>query len=130
MPIFASSEQANEVFSKLFKVLLDDPVFVSKMTESNLSLHLLQTKPDMELFVTPDGVVKGPPPAGDAAIRMKMACDTAHSLWLGELLMPLAMATGRVRIKGNVAKVLELIPILEPAFAQYPLITAACGITG
>lgn len=126
--IFASSAQAKDVFATLFGVLLEDPAFVSKMTESNLSLQLLQTKPDLELFVSPEGVFDGPPPASGAAIRMKMSCDTAHSLWLGTLLMPLAVATGRVRIKGNVAKVLELVPILEPAFSQYPSIIAARGI--
>jgi hypothetical protein len=127
VPVFTSSTQAKDVFSRLFEILLSDQVFVSKMTESNLSLHLLQTKPDLELFVSPAGVFEGPPPT-TAAIRMKMSCDTAHSLWLGQLLMPLAVATGRVRIKGNVAKVLEFVPILQPAFEQYPSIVAAHGI--
>jgi hypothetical protein len=127
MSVFSSPEQAREVFTKLFTILLEDKVFLTKMTDSALSLHLVQRQPDMELFVSPDGVVDGPGPR-PAAIRIKMSCDTAHALWLGELMMPLAVATGRVRIKGNVPKVLEFVPILRPAFDQYAKIAAEYGI--
>jgi hypothetical protein len=123
MPIFSSAEQAKRIFSTLFHILLEDETFVSKMTAANLDLHLIQTKPDVELHVSRHGVHDGPPEQR-AAIRIKMSCDTAHALWSGDLLMPLAVATGRVRIKGNVSKVLEFVPILQPAFDQYPKIIA------
>ncbi|MBA8826614.1 putative sterol carrier protein [Saccharopolyspora lacisalsi] len=124
MPVFSSSEQAQEVFRTLFEILLEDDVFLFRMTDSNLSLHLVQTKPDVEMFVSPDGVHDGPPPSR-ATIRIKMSCDTAHSLWKGELLMPMALGTGKVRIKGSVSKVMEFVPILQPAFDRYPEIIAA-----
>jgi putative sterol carrier protein len=128
MPVFQSPEQAHAVFTRLFTILLKDDQFVDRMRAGGLSVHLVQSKPDVELYVTPDQVVDGAPPA-PAAVRISMSCDTAHSLWQGKLLMPVALATGRVRIKGNVAKVLELVPILRPAFDRYPEIVAEHGIS-
>ncbi|MEW2396337.1 SCP2 sterol-binding domain-containing protein [Streptomyces sp. NPDC046862] len=127
MPTFQSSDQATRIFTHLFEILLKDETFTQRMRESRISLHLIQSKPDVELHVTPDGVMAGAP-AQPAAIRLKMSSDTAHDLWLGKLLMPVAVATGKVRIKGNVAKVLEFVPLLRPAFDQYPDIARAEGL--
>jgi putative sterol carrier protein len=91
---------------------------------------LLQKKPDCTIFLSPDGVVVGDQAPENAAITIKMSCDTAHALWMGTLMMPTAVATGRVRIRGKVAKVLEFVPILQPAFDRYPEIAAASGIAG
>jgi hypothetical protein len=127
MPLFDSAAEAERLFTGLFEILLKDETFPHRMREAGLSLHLIQTKPDIELYVTPDAVRSGPP-AAPAAIRLKMSCDTAHSLWLGKLLMPVALATGRVRIKGNVAKVLEFVPLLQPAFDRYPDLAEDAGL--
>jgi hypothetical protein len=128
MSTFVSSEQAQSVFTELFTILLDDDAFRSTLQKSQLSLHLIQHHPDVELFVTADGVRPGSP-ASPAAIRMKMSCDTAHALWKGNLLMPLAVATGRVRIKGSISKVLEFVPRLQPAFDRYSEVAASHGVS-
>ncbi len=127
MPIFESGDKANRIFTDLFSILLQDETFTQRMRDSRISLHLIQVKPDVELYVTPDGVQSGAPQQ-PAAIRIKMSCDTAHDLWLGKLLVPVAAATGKVRIKGSVAKVLEFVPLLRPAFDRYPEIAAAEGL--
>jgi hypothetical protein len=57
-----------------------------------------------------------------------MSSDTAHRLWMGTLTMPLALATGKVRVKGSVAKVVEFVPMLQPAFDRYPAIAEAEGL--
>ncbi len=128
MSTFVSSEQAQSVFTELFTILLDDDAFRSTLQKSHLSLHLIQHHPDVELFVTADGVRAGSP-ASPAAIRMKMSSDTAHALWKGNLLMPLAVATGRVRIKGSISKVLEFVPRLQPAFDRYSEVAASHGVS-
>ena len=58
-----------------------------------------------------------------------MSCDTAHSLWSGKLLLPLALATGKLRVRGSMAKVLEFAPMLQPAFDRYPDLAAAAGLS-
>ncbi|ARH92480.1 MULTISPECIES: hypothetical protein [Streptomyces] len=127
MSVFESSDKARHIFTDLFSILLKDETFTQRMRDAGITLHLIQTKPDIELYVTPDGVQAGAP-SQPATIRIKMSCDTAHSLWLGKLLMPVALATGKVRIKGSVAKVLEFVPLLRPAFDQYPEIAASEGL--
>ncbi|WP_406444136.1 hypothetical protein OHB00_45650 [Streptomyces sp. NBC_00631] len=128
MSVFPSSEMAVKVFSGLFTVLLEDADFVAKARQDGLSVRLVHTKPDCEIFVSPQGVRVGEEPAGPAAITLKMSCDTAHALWMGRLPVPVAVATGRLRIRGKVAEVLELVPMLRPAFDRYPEIAAAAGI--
>ncbi|MFJ9562206.1 SCP2 sterol-binding domain-containing protein [Streptomyces fuscichromogenes] len=119
---------AVKVFSRLFTVLLEDDDFAAKARQEGLSVRLLHTKPDCELLVTPQGVRAGAEQAGPAAITLRMSCDTAHALWMGQLMVPVAIATGRLRIRGKVARVLELVPMLRPAFDRYPEIAAAAGI--
>ncbi|MFF4116887.1 hypothetical protein ACFY0P_25930 [Streptomyces sp. NPDC001714] len=129
MSVFPSSEMAVKVFSTLFTVLLEDDDFVARARQEGLSVRLVHTKPDCEIFVSPQGGVRvGDEQTGPAAITLRMSCDTAHALWMGRLLVPVAIATGRLRIRGRVAKVLELVPMLRPAFDRYPDIAAAAGI--
>ncbi|MFJ9711587.1 hypothetical protein [Streptomyces sp. NPDC101234] len=110
--------------------MLEDEDFVVRAREDGLSVRLVHTKPDCEIFVAPQGVLIGEQAPGIAAITLRMSCDTAHALWMGRLMVPVAIATGRLRIRGKVAKVLELVPMLRPAFDRYPDIAAASGIHG
>ncbi len=128
MPIFSSSESAEHVFGELFQILSQDEEFSTRMTDGALSARLVHTKPDCIVFISPDGVLMGADAPAEAVITIRMSCDTADALWRGALMMPTAIATGKVRIRGKVAKVLELVPILQPAFDRYPAIAAANGI--
>jgi putative sterol carrier protein len=127
MPAYTSKDQATAVFSQLFEILLEDPGFGAIVRDRTLSVRFVHTKPDFELHVDAGGVrVDGPP--AQASVTIKMSCDTADALWTGRLLMPIAVATGRIRIKGNVATVIEFVPLLRPAFDRYPALAAAAGV--
>jgi putative sterol carrier protein len=76
-----------------------------------------------------DQVLIGDDVPDSSTVTIKMSCDTAHALWSGTLMMPTAIATGKVRIRGKVSKVLELVPVLQPAFDRYPQIAAAHGVS-
>jgi putative sterol carrier protein len=127
MPAYTSKDQAAAVFSQLFEILLEDPGFGAIVRDRALSVRFVHTKPDFALHVDAAGVrVDGPP--APASMTIKMSCDTADALWTGRLLMPIAVATGRIRIKGNVATVIEFVPLLRPAFDRYPALAAAAGV--
>jgi putative sterol carrier protein len=127
MPAFTSREHAVPVFSQLFEILLEDDAFRAIVRDEGLSVRFVHTKPDFELYVDADGVrVDGPPASTTLAIRM--SCDTADALWSGRLLMPIAVATGKIRIRGSVARVIEFVPLLRPAFDRYPELAAAAGV--
>jgi putative sterol carrier protein len=130
MPIYETTAQAEQVFGTLFKILVEDDKFATSLRESGLTARLLHKKPDCDIFISPDEVLLGEAVPESASITIKMSCDTAHSLWMGTLMMPTAVATGKVRVRGRVSKVIEFVPILQPAFERYPEIAAASGVTG
>jgi putative sterol carrier protein len=130
MQKFETTEQAEAVFGSLFKILSEDKAFTTALQENDMTVRLLHTKPDCRVFVSADAVELGEDIPDRSTITIKMTCDTADALWRGDLMMPSAVATGRVRIRGKVAKVIELIPILQPAFDRYPEIAAEHGIAG
>jgi putative sterol carrier protein len=128
MPVYDSTDKANAVFGRLFEILREDDHFIARLRETGLSVRIIHTKPDCTIFVSPEQINIGDTNSADAAITIKMSCDTAHALWLGKLMVPTAVATGKLRIRGKVAKVIELVPILQPAFDRYPEIAAASGL--
>lgn len=128
MPTYTSKAQAVAVFARLFEIMLEDDDFARLVRDQALSVRFVHTKPEFELLVDATGVQVDAPPA-PASLVIKMSCDTADALWAGRLLMPIAVATGRIRIKGSVAKVIEFVPLLRPAFDQYPALAAAAGVT-
>lgn len=128
MPVYESSAKADEVFGELFRILVADETVQARLQDSNLSVRLIHTRPDSQIYVSADGMLVGDDVPETATITIKMSSDTAHALWLGTLMMPTAIATGKVRIRGKVAKVLELVPILQPAFDRYPEIAANAGV--
>lgn len=129
MALYASTEQAEHVFGGMFSILLEDDAFTRQLADADVSAKLIHTKPDCVVHVSRDGVLLGVEArATPADILIKMTADTAHRLWMGTLMMPTAIATGKVRIRGRVAKVIEFVPILQPAFDRYPQISADAGV--
>jgi len=128
MALYETTAQAEHVFGTLFEILMQDETFTTRLRDSGLTARLIHTKPECKLFLSPDGLRMGDEVPDAASITVTMSCDTAHALWMGKLMMPAAVATGRVRIRGKIAKVLEFVPILRPAFDRYPEIAAASGI--
>lgn len=127
MAVYETTEQAEQVFGELFNILIADETFAARLRDSGLTARLIHSKPECSIFISPDEVLFGDA-IPDAAITIKMSCDTAHSLWMGTLMMPTAVATGKVRVRGKVSKVIEFVPILQPAFDRYPQIAAASGV--
>ena len=128
MPAYTSKAQAIEVFSQLFHILLEDDDFARLVRGQAMSVRFVHTKPEFELLVDSGGVRVDAPPA-PTTLMIKMSCDTADALWSGRLLVPIAVATGKIRIKGSVAKVIEFVPLLRPAFDRYPSLAAAAGVS-
>lgn len=52
-------------------------------------------------------------------IVMTMKADVAHRFWLGEVNVPLALAHGEMVANGPTAKILRLVPLLQPVFPRY-----------
>jgi hypothetical protein len=48
-----------------------------------------------------------------------MEADLAHLFWLGKVRPTVALARGDMKAKGPVAKILRLVPLVEPVFPRY-----------
>lgn len=127
MSYFETTQQAQRVFEELFTVLSEDSAAMDKMESSGLKVEIIHKKPDCRIQFDGQGI-HSLDEQFTPNVRIAMNCDTAHKLWMGELLMPVALATGRVRVKGNVPKILELIPVLQPAFDRYEEVAVKHGV--
>ncbi|AMX82600.1 hypothetical protein GS3922_02325 [Geobacillus subterraneus] len=52
-------------------------------------------------------------------VAIQTAGDVAHQFWGGNVSVPLALMTGKMRAKGSKAKALQLLPRIVPAFPLY-----------
>lgn len=46
--------------------------------------------------------------------------DVAHQFWGGQISVPIALITGKIRTNGSKKKALQLLPKITPAFSLYP----------
>ncbi len=51
---------------------------------------------------------------------VKTTGDVAHQFWGGQISVPLALLTGKIRTNGSKKKALQLLPKITPAFSLYP----------
>lgn len=127
MTYYQSAQQAAEVFGELFTILSQDEQAMKVMKDSGLKVAIKHKNPEF-LMGFDSGGLHTDLAEFSPNVRISMSCDTAHKLWLGELLMPVALATGRVRVRGSVPKILEFIPVMRPAFDRYPELASAHGV--
>ncbi len=55
-----------------------------------------------------------------ADVTMQLAGDVCHAFWKKDLSLPVALAMRKIKSKGNIAKVMKLLPVLKPAYGLYP----------
>lgn len=127
--IFATTEKMYEVLGELFNTLLHDPTVGPKYQKADIVIKFNIHEPDGFIWLTNDGQVI----YGDAdykpTIEMSLSGDSCHQFWLQEIKLPTALAKGLIKAKGPMPKVLNLLPMLKPAYEAYPEIAKKHGIT-
>ncbi|MFZ5824130.1 MAG: hypothetical protein ACOY94_07370 [Bacillota bacterium] len=56
-------------------------------------------------------------PAPD--VSFELAADVGHQFWKGKLNVPMALARGQIKAKGQITKALKLLPLLPPLYQAY-----------
>ena len=124
MAIFETKEKMQTVLGGLFETLLVHPEFGPKFAGSDITIKFKISDPGSDLFITPGDGVKGEViwDAKDIkpTVEMSMSGDTCHQFWLKQIAMPVALAKGLVKAKGPMPKILKLLPLLKPAYENYP----------
>ncbi|MBI2566143.1 MAG: SCP2 sterol-binding domain-containing protein [Candidatus Schekmanbacteria bacterium] len=130
MGFFRDRAEVEQVMGRLFERLMAAPDIAGPLTDTALVVRFRY--PDLDAVLTFD--FKRRPPTfsahsdGGADVEMVQSSDTAHEFWLGRLNAVRAIATGRVRARGEVAKALRLLPAIRPAFQVYAGVLQELGL--
>ena len=132
MTIFSSSDDMYAVFTPFMQSLTTDPVVGRKFVAANTSFRVNHTDPEgvflLDATVDPPLLYVGDEALGrDAAVDLTMSAEDGHAFWLGKLNLPVALAKRKVKVAGGVAKLMGLVPALQPAYALYRQHLASVG---
>jgi hypothetical protein len=124
MPVFKSSDEMYEVFTPFMQSLTTDPVVGKKFSAANTSFRVVHEGPDgvflLDATVDPPVLYVGGDTEGRSAeVDLTMSADDGHKFWLGQLNLPVALARRKIKVSGGVAKLMGLVPALQPAYGLY-----------
>jgi putative sterol carrier protein len=120
---FKDADEVYEFIGKLFQELNEDEELSAKLKKANTTVQYRYSDPDSQITVKmvdgEDGQVDLGETDLEPEVVMTMSADTAHEFWLGNVNVTVALARGRIRAKGPVAKILKLVPVIKPVFPRY-----------
>jgi putative sterol carrier protein len=119
MPVFKDTNNLYEVLGGFWKALYEKPEFSNSLKESDVQIKFEISDPNATLWVGPDGVEFGDQPL-KADVTMQLGGDVCHAFWMKDLSLPVALAMRKIKSKGNIAKIMKLLPVLKPAYEMYP----------
>jgi putative sterol carrier protein len=119
MPIFKNTENLYDVLGGFWKELYEKPAFSNSLKEADVQIKFEISDPNATLWVGPDGVEFGEQSL-KADVTMQLGGDVCHAFWMKDLSLPVALAMRKIKSKGNIAKIMKLLPVLKPAYEMYP----------
>ena len=127
MSIFKDTDHLYETLGGFWKALYDMDEFSDSIKKADIQIKFEISEPNAVIWVGPDGIEFGEQGL-KADITMKLAGDTAHAFWKKELSLPVALAKRKIKSKGNISKVMKLLPVVKPAYDFYPEYMAKHGL--
>ena len=132
MATFNDAQDVHDTIGAFLEQITKDEDLRPKWVAANTAFHVVYTEPNAEMVidctVDPPVVSMGSEQADVCEIELQMSADDGHRFWLGELNMTLALAKGKVKVKGPVSKMMKLLPAMRPAFPKYRSFLAERGI--
>jgi alkyl sulfatase BDS1-like metallo-beta-lactamase superfamily hydrolase len=119
---FTTTEQLYDVFTGFMKDMAADPVLGPKFVKSKTAFRINYTDPDASILVDcthdPIQITEG---ASDSKpdVELTMKADNGQLFWMGKLKITTAITKRKVKVNGQVTKMMNLLPALDPAFARY-----------
>jgi putative sterol carrier protein len=130
LAIFTSTKQLYDVFTGFMEDMAADPVLGPKFVKSNTVFRINYTDPDASILVDcthdPIQITEGPSDVRPD-VELTMTADNGHLFWIGQLKITTAITRRKVKVHGQVTKMMNLLPALDPAFARYRSFLAEKG---
>lgn len=133
MPVFSDPAEVDAIFVPFLIEITSAPALKPKFVAANTSFKIVFFEPTAAYLVDctsdPVQVTSGDTAsASDAAVELTMAADDGHKFWLGDLNLMGALARRKVKPKGEVTKLMGLLPTLQKAYPIYREYAAKSGL--
>ncbi len=120
MPGYASEDELYKYVGGIFEKGFADPELGDKMAATGLVFQVKCTEPASSLIIDmPNRKVHQGTGGPEPQAALLMSTETSNGYWQGKVNLPFAMARGKVKVEGNVAKLLALSPLGKTLFPQY-----------
>ena len=120
MSVF-DKQTAEELFEDLWKKMIKDAGVGKKFKEFGISILFEINDPEIYMYVDEEGPLFGDEAKSkNPVVIMKMSGDSVHQFWLNKLNIAKALAFRKIKAKGPVNKVLQILPLLKPGQEFYP----------
>jgi hypothetical protein len=123
MPYFKDAEDVYAHLGRLFEDIFADEDLGPRFRRADTVVQIRMRRPDSQVTLkaleeedlqVDFGVTELRP-----EVVLAMDADTAHRFWLGKVNVTVALARGQISARGPVAKILKLVPLVEPARGRY-----------
>jgi hypothetical protein len=128
---FQTADDLYKVLGAFLEQIVADPAFAPKFASAGLTVLITYTDPDTTILLdctqNPPRVECNPPPGTDGEFKLTMSADDGHKFWQGKFNVALALAKKQVKVEGPLAKMMKLLPAMQPAFPKYREFLEATG---
>ena len=128
---FKDEDDVYRFIGRLLEELAVDPELGPAFRRANTTVRFEMTDPGARVTIVlrPEDEVRVDLGASDLdpEVIMSSSADTAHNFWLGRVNITAALASGEMTARGPVAKILRLVPLVEPSFPRYEQMLREAG---
>jgi hypothetical protein len=121
--IFESPDDLYKVLGGFLEQVVADPQLGPKFAAAGLTVLINYNDPDTTILLdctqNPPVVTCDPPAGTDGEFKMWMKADDGHRFWQGKFNVALALAKKEVKVEGPLAKMMKLLPAMQPAYPKY-----------
>lgn len=126
MPYFDDASEVYRYVGGAFRAAAEHGVVGPELARAGFTLQLYYSDPEASLTVRltdPIAVVDGGD-APDADVVLRMPADIADRFWRGEYNLAVGLAKGKIKARGRVELLLDLVPLTKPLFPMYRTMVA------
>ncbi len=133
---YRDADQLYEIYGYFMDKILKDEKIGPKMAKAGIIIKFIYTDPDAEITID----LKNPPSKegyygtyylGPCDLKedvwSKQSADFSHSFWHGYENPVAAVTKGKIKQGGKITAMLKLLPVVRPAFDQFPKVLEEMG---